>query len=233
MRAMSPRFGEGVRLDPLKGTDRGEMPKMSIRVRIFSDFSCPFCYLGAGIMEELKREFDLSEEWVGYELHPETPEDGVLLTERFPDYDFDEFFEELRIKGSRYGCEFGSVTLLSNSRKALEAGEFARDHGKHHAFHALVFRAYFSEGRDIGQIHVILDVAAQVGLDIDELLKALTERRYAERLEKGRLDGNLYDVRVLPTFIFDGRERIVGMRSIEAFRALIQGLSCKSLNANL
>jgi predicted DsbA family dithiol-disulfide isomerase len=202
---------------------------MSIRVRIFSDFTCPFCYLGAGIMEELKREFDISEEWVSYELHPETPEDGVLLTERFPDYDFDEFFEELRIKGSRYGCEFGNVTLLSNSRKALEAGEFARDHGKHHAFHALVFRAYFSEGRDIGQIPVILEVAAQVGLDTDELLKALTECRYAERLKKGRADGELHDVRVLPTFVFSETQKIVGMRSIEAFRALIRGLSFKPL----
>jgi len=198
---------------------------MPINIRVFSDFTCPFCYIGAGIIEELKHEFDIREEWVSYELHPETPEEGVLLVDRFPDYDLDALFEELRIKGARYECEFGDVTLLSNSRKALQAGEFARHHGKHHAFHAAVFRAYFSEARDIGQIAVLLDIAAQVGLDTDELHKALTERRYEERLKTGHEEGALYNVSVLPTFVFDGKEKIVGLRSIEAFRHVLTSLS--------
>jgi predicted DsbA family dithiol-disulfide isomerase len=202
---------------------------MTINVRIFSDFTCPFCYLGAGIIEELKREFDIREEWVGYELHAETPEGGVLLAERFPDHDFDEFFEELRIKGRRYGCEFGNVTLLSNSRKALEAAELARDHGRHDVFHAMVFRAYFGEGRDIGETAVLLDVAAQAGLDQDELCKVLSEGRYAKRLKMARAEGDRHHVQVLPTFVFSDMQRIVGVRPIETFRSVIHGLSLKPL----
>jgi predicted DsbA family dithiol-disulfide isomerase len=202
---------------------------MTITIRIFSDFTCPFCYIGAGIIEELKRDSDIREEWVSYELHPETPEEGIPLTERFPDYDFDALFEELRIKGGRYGCEFGNVTQLSNSRKALEAVEFARDYGKHDVFHAGVFRAYFGQGRDIGQIPVILEVAAQAGLDTDKLLDALAGRRYEDRLKKGRADGDLYNVKALPTFVFNETERVVGVRSIETFRELINGLSFKLL----
>lgn len=198
---------------------------MAIDVRIFSDFTCPFCYIGAGMIEELKLEFEISEEWVGYELHPETPKEGVLLVERFPDYDLDALFEELRIKGGKYGCEFGNITLLSNSRMALEACEFAKDHGKHDIFHTAMFRAYFSQARDIGQISVVLDVGAQVGLDTNKLLKALTKRRYEDRLEKGHEEGALYDVSVLPTFVFNEKDKIVGLRSIEIFRQLIKGLS--------
>lgn len=198
---------------------------MSISIRIFSDFTCPFCYIGAGIIEELKQEFDIREEWVSYELHPETPQGGVLLAERFPDYDLDALFEELRIKGARYGCEFGEVTLLSNSRMALEAAEFARDHGKHHAFHAAAFRAYFKETRDIGQTAVLLGIAVQVGLDTDELLQALTRRCYEGRLKAGHEEGTLYNVSVLPTFVFNGKEKIVGLRPLEAFRHLLTRLS--------
>jgi predicted DsbA family dithiol-disulfide isomerase len=198
---------------------------MAINIRIFSDFTCPFCFIGAGIIKELKHEFDMEEEWVSYELHPETPEKGILLADRFPDYDLDALFEELRIKGARYGCEFGDVTLLSNSRLALEAGEFARDRGKHSVFHTAVFRAYFSEARDIGEIAVLLDIAARVGLDTDELLKALSERHYEERLKAGHEEGKLYNVSVLPTFVFEKKERIVGMRPIEAFRRVLTGLS--------
>ena len=198
---------------------------MAIDIRIFSDFTCPFCYLGAGVMEELKREFDIREEWVSYELHPETPEEGILLVERFPDYDLDALFEDLRIKGDKYGCKFGNVTFLSNSGKALQASEFARDHGKYDAFHAAVFRAYFSEARDIGQLSVLLDVAAQLGLDAEGLVEALEQHRYRDRLEKGCREGELYGVTALPTFVFNGKDRIVGFRPIEVFRQLIGGLS--------
>jgi len=198
---------------------------MSTSIRIFSDFTCPFCYLATGIIEKLKHEFDIHEEWDSYELHPETPEEGILLAERFPDYDLDALFEELRVKGAPYGYEFGDVILLSNSRRALEASEFARDHGKHDVFYAAVFRAYFTETRDIGQIPVILDIAGQVGLDIDELRKALTEHRYENRLKKGREEGDFNNVKVLPTFVFNGREKIVGLRSIDVFRKMIQDLT--------
>jgi predicted DsbA family dithiol-disulfide isomerase len=199
---------------------------MTATIRIFSDFTCPFCYLGTGIIERLKHEFDIQEDWVSYELHPEIPEEGILLAEKFPDYDLDALFEELRVKGAAYEYEFGEVTLLSNSRKALEANEFARDCGKRDAFHAAVFRAYFTETRNIGQIPVILDVAAEVGLDTDELLKALMDHRYDGRLQRGREEGDAVDVHVLPTFVFNGREKLIGLRSIDAFRKVIKGLPC-------
>lgn len=203
---------------------------MAINIRIFSDYTCPFCYLGAGLIDRLKHEFDIREEWVGYELHPEIPGEGVLLAEKFPDYDLDALFEELRAKGSRYGFAFGEITLLSNSRKALEASEFARERGKHDAFHGAVFRAYFTETRDIGQIPVLLDVATQVGLDSEALLGVLEENRYEARLEEARKEGRFHSVSVLPTFVFNGHQKIVGLRSIEAFRHVIKGLSFESIH---
>lgn len=197
---------------------------MSISIKIFSDFTCPFCYLGKGLVEALKREYDIHEEWVSYELHPEVPPEGVLLSEKFPDYDLEGLFQELRTKGARYGYTFGNVTLLPNTRKALEAGEFARDQGKHATFHAAVFHAYFGENRNIGQIPVLLDIASRVGLDRDTLERALNEDRYQDRLEAGHEEGDRCNVSVLPTFVFDGGEKIVGLRSIEAFRQVLKGL---------
>lgn len=197
---------------------------MPIHIRIFSDFTCPFCYLGKGLVEALKKEYDIHEEWVSYELHPEVPPEGVLLSEKFPDYDLKGLFEELRTKGARYGYTFGDAKLLPNSRKALEAGEFAMDQGKHASFHAGVFHAYFGEGRNIGQIPVLLDIASRVGLDRDELERALNEGRYEDRLEAAHEEGDRCNVSVLPTFVFDGGDKIVGLRSIEAFRQVLKGL---------
>ncbi|MHC1743183.1 MAG: DsbA family protein [Syntrophobacteraceae bacterium] len=197
---------------------------MTITIRVFSDFTCPFCYLGTGVVEQLKREYDVNAEWLGFELHPEVPESGILLAEKFPEYDLDALFEELRAKGARYGIAFSEPTFLSNTRRALEAAEFARDHGKHDAFQCAVFEAYFSLGRDIAQVDVILDLASRVGLDPDDLSKALNDGRCRARVDASRAEGLRSDVSVLPTFIFEGGKKIVGFRSIEAFRQVIKGL---------
>ncbi len=184
--------------------------------------------MATGVVERLKGEFDANVEWISFELHPETPKEGVLLVEKFPDYDIEALFEELRIMGSKYGCEFGEVKLLANSRLALEASELARAHGKYHAFHAAAFRAYFSDARNIGELAVVLDIAEKSGIDAVELQKALTEGRYRDCLEKGREEGARYSVSALPTFVFDGREKIVGMRPIETFRQVLAKLSRES-----
>lgn len=202
---------------------------MPLIIRIFSDFTCPFCYLATGLIEQLKREYEIDAQWLGFELHPEVPEDGVLLEDKFPEYDLPALFEELRAKGARYGYQFWDCKLLPNTRKILEAAEFARDHSKHDAFQAAAFQAYFSRGIDIGQIEAILSLAREVGLDPDSLKAALAEGRYRSCLDESRTEGLRFNVSVLPTFVFEGGQRIVGLRSIEPFRQIIKGLPHRAL----
>ncbi len=202
---------------------------MTLSIRIFSDFTCPFCYLATGLIEQLKQEYDIEAQWLGFELHPEIPEKGVLLEEKFPEYDLPALFEELRVKGARYGYQFCDCKLLANTRKTLEAAEFARDHGRHDSFQSAVFQAYFTHGMDIGQLPVILSLAAQAGLDPDALASALAEGRYRARVDESRAEGLRFDVSVLPTFVFEGGKKIVGLRSIEPFRQVIKGLPHRTI----
>ena len=118
---------------------------MSINIKIFSDYIWPFCYIGKGIVDELKKEFYIKDDWLAFEIHPETPEKGVLLTEHLPHIDWDEMYINLRRSGARFGITFSDVTVLSNSRMSLEAGEFARDHGMFDKFHEQIFYQYFTE----------------------------------------------------------------------------------------
>ena len=97
---------------------------MTVTVRIFSDFTCPFCYIGSGIIEELKHEFDFQEEWVSYELHPETPKEGVLLADRFPDRDLDA----LRRSGKSPSSFSGRRTM---DERCLSGRSPARDLSGH------------------------------------------------------------------------------------------------------
>ena len=83
----------------------------------------------------------------------------MLLSERFKGRDLSRFYEQLKARGKEVGVVFNTHTLLSNSRLALMASEYARDAGAYEAFHENMFHAYFTEGLDIGSMDVIAAVA--------------------------------------------------------------------------
>jgi predicted DsbA family dithiol-disulfide isomerase len=169
----------------------------------------------------LKKEYTIEDAWVSYELHPETPPGGLLLSERFKGYDLSSFQEQLRARGREAGVVFGNRTLLSNSRSALMASEFARDQGLYDSFHENMFRAYFTNGLDIGNPDIIAAIAKKSGLDEKETLSAVGDDRYQPRLDKARREGQLLGLTGIPLFVIENKYKIVGAQPIEVFRDLL------------
>ncbi|HBI47779.1 MAG TPA: hypothetical protein DDX93_03555 [Smithella sp.] len=177
--------------------------------------------MGKGIVDRLKKEYAIDDQWVSYELHPETPSEGMLLSERFKGYDLSSFYNQLRTRDKEVGVVFGTHTLLSNSRLALMASEFARDQGRHDLFHENMFHAYFTEGLDIGKPDVIANIAVKSGLDKKETLSAVRDGRYASRLNEARKEGQLIGLTGVPLFIINNKHQITGAQPIETFRNLL------------
>lgn len=164
----------------------------------------------------------MEEMWVSYELHPETPPEGMLLSKRFKGRDLTSFYEQLRARGKEVGVVFNTHTLLSNSRLALLASEYARDAGRYDAFHENMFHAYFTEGQDIGHPDVIAAIAQKSGLDSKEMIEALNDGRYASRLDEAGKEGRLIGLTGVPLFIVNNKYKIVGAQPIEVFRNLLE-----------
>ncbi len=141
-----------------------------------------------------------------------------MLSDRFPGMNVKKFWERLNHTYGSLGVNFSDLSKLSNSRMALEASEHARDAGRFDSFHDRVFRAYFAETRDIGDLDVLLELAREVGLDADDLSVALQEGRYASRLDEARGEGMSLGINAVPTFIFNGKHKIVGAQSLDFFR---------------
>ena len=159
---------------------------------------------------------------MSYELHPETPPRGLLLSERFKGYDLSSFQEQLRARGREVGVVFGIRTLLSNSRLALMASEFARDQGLYDSFHENMFQAYFTNGLDIGNPDIIAAVAKKSGLDEKATLSAVADGRYQKRLDEARREGQLLSLTGIPLFIIENKYKIVGAQPMEVFRDLLK-----------
>jgi predicted DsbA family dithiol-disulfide isomerase len=131
-------------------------------------------------------------------------------------------YENIRKRGDEFGIKFGPRLLLSNSRMSLEASEYARDMGKYELFHERMFYTYFTESKDIGNIEVISDSARVCGLNANELLQALKERRYANRIEESRREAEKISLTGVPTFIINGRTKVVGAQRIAVFKDLFK-----------
>lgn len=158
---------------------------------------------------------------MSYELHPETPPEGMLLSKRFKGRDLTPFYQQLRSRGDALGIVFNTHTLLSNSRLALMASEYARDMGRYEVFHESMFRAYFAESLDIGNSDVIAAIASQSGLNGKETMAAVNDGRYASRLDEARREGQMIGLTGIPLFLVNNQYKIVGAQPIDIFRNLL------------
>ena len=133
-----------------------------------------------------------------------------------------EFFRQLDDRGQELGVRFGAQPLMSNSRLALMGGEFAKEQARHGEYHEAVFRAYFTECRDIGRRDVILDAARNVGLDAEQLSEALQDKVYFPRLAATTRKARAKGITGAPTFLVNGQTRVVGAVPVEELRAVLR-----------
>ena len=150
------------------------------RITVFSDYVCPFCYLEEPDLARVRETFGdmVGVDWRAYELRPHP----------IPTLDPDGEYLHRVWNASVYPMARSLGTTLRlppvqpRSRKALEAAELARERGRYDAMHNALFRAFLEEGRDIGDVEVLLDIGGSVGLDREELRVALDEGRYTEKV---------------------------------------------------
>ena len=191
---------------------------MKYNMTIFSDYIWPFCYIGKGIVDQLKKEFDIEDNWLPFEIHPDTPLEGKKLTAMFPKDRLAAMTANLKAYGSQFGLKFNQLEVLSSSHLSLIAGEFARDHGKFHEYHSAVFRAYFTDGEDIGKIEVINRILEALNLDVNEFMVAAKDGIYENRLEQATGAAHENQINRTPTFIINSKYVIVGAQPVESFR---------------
>ena len=161
-------------------------------------------------------------EWRPFELHPETPPEGRPRDAASPRGN------QVIELAQADGIPMIRTSVIANSRLALEASEFARAVGPEafDRFHEGVFRAYFVEDRNIGDVEVLAAIAEGVGLDGAALRQALDERRYSEAVDAGIQWSADLGITGTPTSVFvaDQLYGLVGAQPYEAFEQVMARL---------
>jgi predicted DsbA family dithiol-disulfide isomerase len=156
-------------------------------------------------------------------LHPDTPPEGISLAERFagrPAAEVEARQARMQSLMAEAGLPYGKRTHTYNSRLAQELGKWADTQDQGAAFHDAMFRAYFVESQNIGDIDILVQTAERVGLPADEARAVLTERRFKAAVDADWQRSYAYGITGVPTFVANGHG-VVGAQPYEVLERLL------------
>jgi predicted DsbA family dithiol-disulfide isomerase len=197
---------------------------MALKIVMFSDYVCPFCYVSFETIRRLKPEFDFQLEWRGFQIHPDWPAEGIpadKLRETGDAASRQATWDRITAMADAVGFSMKPPAVLTNSRAALAATEFARELGRDEALEERIYRAYFNDGENIGDAGVVARLAGEAGLDAGEVADAIKSPKYEMRLKNNSLAAHNRGVSGVPTF-FIGEYPLVGAQSVDAMRAIFK-----------
>lgn len=198
------------------------MSQKKLEVVVYSDYVCPFCYIGYHRIEKLKEQYDLDIEWKPFELHPETPKEGFPIEKLpFPREAFEIFLANVKKLADEDGLTIRSGGIMSNSRLALYISEYARKKGLFNQFHEIIMKKYWIEGKDIGNLSLLLELAESIGLNRDEILKFIETDEPAKILKVAMAELQNYMINGVPTFIIGDSKIVIGAQPYEYFERVI------------
>lgn len=172
-------------------------------------------------IEKLKREQDVKVKWVHFPLHPDTPQEGKSLEALFAGRGFNiaQKQAEMRARMQAEGLPYGNRTHTYNSRLAQELGAWADTQPGGEAIHDAIFRAYFVDGLNIGDVEVLAGLAKKVGLPEDKAREVLEKRTFKAAVDADWEKSREYGVTGVPTFVAGGYG-VVGAQPYEALEQL-------------
>ncbi len=189
----------------------------NVRIFLYYDYICPFCFLATERVLALAGEFGLEAEWLGVEIHPEYPAEGKKRKKTERTIRISETLENVAAEA---GVGIKLPGFVTNSRLCLEGAEFAKEKNRFMDFHKACYEAYFGEGKNIGLLETVLETGERAGLCPQELSEVLRKRSFSEKIEKNMESARENTVLGVPT-LYLGELRIHGIQPVESYRKLI------------
>ena len=208
-------------------------PDTTERIRVYSDYVCPFCYLGREALSQYQatREEPLEIEWHPFDLRSHKRRaDGTIDTSVDDGKDeayFEQAKENVRQLQERYGVEMElDLSRDIDSFDAQVLSYYLREHedyGTWLAFDEAVFEALWQDGRDIGDEAVLVELAESVGVDAEDVRSALADETLAEELREQFAAAQQQGVSGVPTFVY-GEYGARGAVPPEQLERLVEGV---------
>jgi len=200
-----------------------------MKIEIWSDVMCPFCYIGKRKFETALARFPHKDkvqvEWKSFQLAPE------LKTT--PGQNINDFLAEhkgisreqaasMNNQVSQLAEQVGLVynldkSIPANTFNAHQFTHFAKRYGKQNEAEEILFRSYFTDGKNIDDYQTLIQLGAEIGLDTEALKTALENGSFASNVMKDTYEAQQVGARGVPFFVFDRKSAISGAHESHTF----------------
>ena len=189
-----------------------------VTLDVFADYICPFCRLAEPALEQLRRDNrDIVVTRRSFELRPGT----VPPFDPNAEYLQKVWESSVYPLSARVGVTMRLPRVVPRTRRTHEAAHWARSQGRFDDFHAALLAAYFERGDDIGDIDVLVSLAASLGLAAAGLRDALSSHAFEQHVIDDEELAKQMDVGSVPAFIANGRYGVIGVQPLEVLQELV------------
>jgi len=210
---------------------------LPIKVDIWSDIACPWCFIGkrkfeagSGLFSGAGDGRGVEIEYHSFELSPDTPVDFEGNEAEFlashkgiPAEQAQQLLERVTGIASSVGLHYDYDHLKhTNTVLAHEAIHFAKAHGKQLEMKERLLSAYFLEGRHVGRVDELAALGAEIGLDADALTAALESHEFLGAVREDQQTAAEYGINGVPFFVIDGKYGVSGAQEAQTFAQVLE-----------
>ena len=213
---------------------------MALKIEIWSDLVCPFCYIGKRNLEAALRQFpgrdDVQILWRSFELDPDSERDpSKSVYERLAEK-YGQDLAWARAMTAQVVATANAAGLHFDYDRAVSANTFdahrlthlAARHGRQGDAEERLMSAYFCEGKNIGDRATLLSLAAGLGLDAAEAEASLAGDGFADAVRRDEEEAYSLGINAVPFYLFNREMYVRGAQSPETFLSALQTLSAKT-----
>ena len=205
-----------------------------MKVEIWSDVMCPFCYIGKRRFEDALQKSahkdEIEVEWKSFQLNPD------MVTS--PDTNINQYLakikgwsieqaEEMNAYVTNMAAEAGLTynfdkAVVANSFKAHRFTHLAKQHGLGDAAEEQLFKAYFTDGKNTDDIDTLIELGTTIGLDAAEIKQTLESDAYAGEVKQDITEAQRLGISGVPFFVLDRKYGISGAQTPDVFEGTIE-----------
>lgn len=206
-----------------------------MKIEIWSDIVCPFCYIGKKRLEQALASFPHRDEveiiWKSYQLHPQFPQDaaGIPAVEYIKNAkgltkeETLGMMQQVQSIGKSLEIDFNfEKSLIVNTLNGHRLIHFAQEHGLGNILKERLLKAHFSEGVDVNDTNILVNLAAEVGMDKKEVQEMLLSDRFTYEVTQDIQEGVNLGLRGVPFFVFNQKFGIAGAQPLEMFEQTLR-----------
>ena len=197
-----------------------------IKVDVWSDIACPWCFIGKRKFEAGAAQFggEVEVEYHSFELSPDTPvdfdgsEQEYLVTRGFPADKIDGMLERVTGIAESVGLHYDYDALQhTNTVLGHQLIHYAKARGRQLEMKERLLAAYFEEGRHVGRVEDLADLAAELGFDRADVVRSLSSNEYLDAVRADQELAIEYGIQGVPFFVIDGKYGVSGAQDASTF----------------